>query len=489
MQSADARNPQPLAQRVRESIPLQCLGVFVVVAIYHKLLSQWMRITELDLGALRFHHAVPLYAKWDVSLTLWVLPALTVLVLFVALSRRWLLQRNASTRQLLLIASCCFVVIGVSVSMVDGILDARGQQLPAFLEPYSRAGLEYYGDVPKVDQLGLATFLRQYSDPKFFSSLSVHAKTHPPGGILFLWMTSKLFGHNLVSACLVSIWCASMMAVVGYLIAARFFGDRAARYAVVLLLLMPNVVMFSATSMDGPFAVLPLLSIWLFYEADADETGIGRYSVLAGVAIALSAFMTYATVLVGLVLGVVLVANSVVSRRAFRKQMRIVLTASCVFAVFYLALFLATGFSLIEAALASVAYDSALDGTGHETVPNYLHRSVANLVAFLIGIGVPVAVLWLRQVRNTVGRLGDGTADAVFVASCFVSVLIMSFSTLFTLEVERVWLFMSPLVVIPAAKYLYDRCEETQCLGPFRWTVVLLALQLLVSEICLDTYW
>jgi 4-amino-4-deoxy-L-arabinose transferase-like glycosyltransferase len=489
MQSDDARNPRSLAQRIRESIPLQCLGAFAVLAIYHEFLSRCLRTTQLDLGALRSHHAVPLYAKWDVELTLWALPALTVLVLFVVLKRRLLFQPNASTWRLLLIASCCFVVIGISVSMVDGFVDARGQQLPAFLEPYSRTGLEYYGDVPTVDRLGLETLLRHYPEPRVFSVLSLHARTHPPGGILFLWMTSKLFGHNLVSACLVSICFASLMAVMAYLIAARFYGDRVARCALVLLLLMPNVVMFSATSMDGPFAVLPILSVWLFYKAGMDKTGTGRYGVLMGVAIALSAFMTYATVFVGIFLGVVLVLNSVVSRPTFWRQMRIVLTASGVFAVFYLALFLATRFDLIDAVLASVKYDSVLDATDQTIVLNYLHRSVANLAAFLVGIGLPVAVLWLRQVRRTVRSLGERTADAVFVTSCFASVLIMSFSTLFTLEVERIWLFMSPLVVIPAAKCVHDWCEEEGSPGPLRWAVVLLASQVLLSEICLNTFW
>jgi len=65
-----------------------------------------------------------------------------VLVLFVVLSRRLLLQAVASTWRWLLIASCCFVVIGISVSM-------RG------VDEGVRGVFQVFADVREIGSFGL----------------------------------------------------------------------------------------------------------------------------------------------------------------------------------------------------------------------------------------------------------------------------------------------------------------------------------------------
>ena len=175
-----------------QSIPTQCLCVACFFLIYHKLLAYWMRTTSVNLGAVKFHrHVVPLYALPQTNLSIWIVPALIVLGVFLLLCRKIFLQRSVSSTWLFLISIGFFLAISISVAMIDGYREINGEQLPAFQEPYTRTKYEYYSDVPKVNQSGILSFMRDYAKPELFSTLSGHAQTHPPGGILFLWIVQQ----------------------------------------------------------------------------------------------------------------------------------------------------------------------------------------------------------------------------------------------------------------------------------------------------------
>ena len=247
-------------------IPIQCFCLALFFLLYHKFLSYWMRTASVNLGVVKFHrHVVPLYAQPQTDLSIWILPALVVLIVFLLLCRRIFLQRSASSIQLFVISIGFFLAISVSVAMIDGYREVNGQHLPALLEPYTRARYEYYSDVPKVDQIGFLSFMRDYAKPELFATLSGHAQTHPPGGILFLWIVSKLFGYSLLAASLGSIVFTSLTVIPIYLLAKELYGESIGRYTLALFLITPNFVMFTGTSMDGPFSVFPILSVYLFY--------------------------------------------------------------------------------------------------------------------------------------------------------------------------------------------------------------------------------
>jgi 4-amino-4-deoxy-L-arabinose transferase-like glycosyltransferase len=445
-----------------------------------------MRAASINLGAVKFHrHAVPFYAAPQIDLSWWILPALTVLTVFILLSRKVFLQRSVSTFWLITISLLFFLTIGISVAMIDGY---REGQLPAFLEPYTRTGLEYYGDVPKVHEVGIAYFLRNYAEPELFSTLSGHTRTHPPGGVLFLWIVSKIFGYNLLSASLASVGFTSLAVIPIYRLAKDLYGELVGRYALALFLITPNFVMFTTTSMDGPFSVFPILSVYLFYRAVFSEQTI-FHAICTGIALAFGMLMTYSTVFMGVFFSVVGLLTLIANRRQFRATFTLLLIAGVSFATFYLLMFLLTGFNLPEALRASIKKDEAGMGTGYETLGRYLHLSAANLFAFLIGTGIPMTTVWIRQVVGTIRRARNGEGLDIYVIGSLISLLTIAFSTLYTMEVERIWIFMAPFMVIPVAKYLRDLCERKRSVSAFYWVAGLLCLQLILSEVTLYTYW
>ena len=193
--------------------------------------------------------------------------------------------------------------------------------------------------------------------------------------------------------------------------------------------------------------------------------------------------MTFSTVFIGLFFGVVTLLTLMMDRKRFKGMLTITLISGAAFAGFYLLMFALTGFNLLEVLLAAIEKDKAVIGTGHESITRYFHVSIANMFAFLIGIGIPLMIVWLRQIPQMFRRRD------IYAISYLVSLLVIAFSTLYTMEVERIWIFMAPFVVIPVAKYLRDVCDQQQSTSPFYWVAGLLCLQLILFEVTLYTYW
>lgn len=534
-------------QKALKSIVIQTLGVGLFFFGYHKFLVYAMREASINLGAVKFNsHFVPLYAEPRVDLQWWILPAIAVCIGFLVICRRAFvrdagcaLEAYAYEEQrrrfpLLWIAAVCFIAIHISVAQIDGYREREGgERILALLEPYTRTSLEYYGDVPRVNEKGLRGFLRDYHKPAFFDTLSGHTRTHPPGGVIFLWGVSKVFGYNLVSASLASILFTALTLIPVYRLGRRLYGEEVGRYALALFLITPNFVMFTGTSMDGPFSVFPIFGVYLFYKAIALhplKTGLPSaaptereehraeflyrfftekrrnrlramrrqlrtwhvYSLLTGVALALGMFMTYSTVVIGIFLCVLTLLPLARLETApignwrsnFVRHLKVVLVAGAGFVAFYLLLFVLTGFRPLEALWAAIKKDEAGMGTGYESVARYFHISFANLFAFLIGIGIPITTVWIRHLGKTARAWREnGTVDT-FVIGYVITLLFFTFSTLFTMEVERIWIFMVPFLVIPVAKHLTERP-----LADFYWVAGLLIVQLIVSEVLLYTYW
>jgi len=497
-------------QKAIRLIPVQ-IGLLALFFLgYHLFLYYSMREMSINLGAVRFDkHILPLYAEPSFDLSWWVFPALVVCVGFLYLCHRYLLA-GADGRRLIWIAIACFIAINISVAQIDGYRelerDGKTERVLTLLEPYTRTSLEYYGDVPRVDELGIRRFLRDYSKPELFNTLSGHTRTHPPGGVLFLWHVSGLFGYNLVSASLISILFTALTVIPIYRLGEHLYGEKVGRYALLLFLITPNFVMFTGTSMDGPFSVFPILSVYLFYKARDQETipdqkwyEFRPYSLLTGLALALGMFMTYSTVVVGVFLCVV----ALLERRQFGQYLKVLLFAALGFIGFYLLLFVLTGFRPIETLWAAIKKDEMGMGTGYESVGRYFHLSFANLFAFLIGVGFPITTVWLRQIvasvkewrQNTLSSEQESSETRVpwvfrhdaldsFIVGFVITLLYFTFSTLFTMEVERIWIFMVPFFVIPVAKFL-----TTRPISDLYWVAGVLVVQLIVGEVLLYTYW
>lgn len=130
-----------------------------------------------------------------------------------------------------------------------------------------------------------------------------------------------------------------------------------------------------------------------------------------------------------------------------------------------------------------------IDGGNYATPRQYVHLAVANLAAFFTGTGIPLAVLFFRQsFRDVLGREAP-SPGRILSLSFLAALAILVAAPLYTLEVERIWLFMVPLAVVTATRTL-DGPEQADRPGPLvGLTFWLLSLQAVAMEVLLNTTW
>jgi hypothetical protein len=479
-----SRTARALALAIR-SLPVQCALLAGAFWLYHLWLKDYLERTGLVLGALRPRHLAPLLATPDVHVSLWLVPGTLVVAAFVVFVLRWYLDPRAPAPLLIALSVAAFLVIGLSVAMIDGYRPVpEGWMAPAPLVTYARDS-EFYHDVTRVRQLGVAQFLGQFSERAFFKTLALHTRTHPAGPVVFLWYARRLFHHGLLGATLTTVAFSAFAVWPLYSIGRSLYGSATARMALALFLLMPNVVLVSTTSMDGPCATVTILALALFLKATRAPL---MWAVAFGLALALASFMTYASVFVPLFALIYSLAAVREDRKRWPQLLSVLAIAAITVVVAYGLLYARTGYSPIEAARAAIRFDHKQMGSRTQSVRLWLNLGVAHLMAFFIGVGVPLSVLWGRRAVRTVRDALRGRQTDLFTLAFVVSIVLLAFSTLFTMEVERIWLFMAPCVAVPAAHILQQLAERDRR-AAFYWTMALLGVQTLAFQTTLRTLW
>jgi len=484
------------------SLSAQCGIITAALVGYHLVLRLLMTEHGLRLGAISYKLA-PLYAYWRPHLKGWLVLPVVVLAVYFWILRRTRVATSLTDRSASAFFVLSFIAITTSIAMLDG-------GLRSLIAPLLRTDLEYYGAVDRVQ--GVGEFLRDY--PQRAETMPMHAQVHPPGAVLFVWAACKLFGGGPWAAAAGIIVFSSLAVLIVYRWADRLGGPGVARRAAAIFSLTPSVVLFSATSMDGPFAVFLIATMWLFWESlEHRPILIGLMAGLAGSAAALT---TYSVTVALLFCGIATCVRWLASSKSRKSTVLAAASALVGFAGLHLLLWLATGYNPIRMFLAAVANSNhIMSGTRHESPVRYVHIAVGNLVVFFIAAGLPCLAVWWPTIIHMLFGRSTGSSflfrqdeqrsaapctnrgDEPVVTSEFklfqvtacLTLLVAAFVPVYVLEVERVWMFLVPLVVIPVAIRLFEQERGTGRIDGSTAVAVLLGAQTILTEVLLATYW
>ena len=451
----------------------------VLFGAYHRWLLAWIRANG-ELGSIKEWMVPPLYATWQRE---WpggrLVPAVLALAA-VAAAAPVILDPRRRSRTVVALGMGLFLAVGLGIASIDGPFHYRGVVVPAFATPLVHWASDYFGDVPKVERLGPAGFLQRYPERRFFDGLATHSKSHPPGPVLFHWLVSRIVGYDPVRGALAVIAVGALAVPLIFLIGRNAYGEDVGRRGVLLWLVTPGAILYGVTSMDSVFMVCGLASLCLFMGWWRGAPGPGR-PLLLGVSLAAGTFMTYSLFFMGACLIVITLLDEQLRwRRAFVAGG----LALGSYVAFYLVLW-AVGFDPVRALRASIGYDARLMGTGIESVGRYFNQTIAQAVAFGgFALGVAVAGIWLLGLAAAARDAAGGAGRDAFALGSGLTLLGMIFSSLFSFEVERVWLFMLPLLVLVAARHLSMLGRHVTYA-----TLALSAVQLLLAETLLGMFW
>ncbi|HEX29902.1 TPA: glycosyltransferase family 39 protein [Candidatus Poribacteria bacterium] len=468
-----------MRQKMLRSLILQFLIVAAVLWAYH-----WISPFLIKHYNIRIQinpKVAPLFGSPDLNFNRWIILPIIAFGVYLFLLRSVLkAEQSIPTPVLLALFMGMKVMIDVSVTMING----------CFLPPVSNHGVaQYFADVPEFNSVG--DIFRCYVSK--MKELTTHSGTHPPGPVFVLWLVTHLFGYDRMVKAFLIILTAPLVLIPIYLLAERFYGRRIALYTLAIYLVTPNLVLLTATCMDAFFAVFLVLSVYLFIESA--ERGSVVLAVLTGLSLAFSMFLTFATTFLGVYFIVLTALAYFWEREKFRGYITALLISGGMFCALYLLTYRLTDYNILACLNMAIEINEKGSlhhsgcGTGYETLSRYLFISWTNLFAFFSGIGVPTTALWLREVADTVRRASSRRKFSIFLMGYVVTLIPIAFSTLYTVETERIWMFMAPFVLIPAAVNLEGYIEGTGRRWMLYLVILILYVQTLALEVLINTLW
>ncbi len=452
--------------------------LLLLLAAFHLALRAAYLSYGLRLGAVSYK-TTPFYCYLRVHLKGWLVLAAALAGWYLVRLRRTRIATTLTERQ----AQMFFFFWALAFAVVVAMLDGGPDEL---LEPLKRSELEYVGAVPLVDAVGgPAAFLDRYGS--LTGKLPMHAKVHPPGAVLLCWAIDKLVPGSLWAQAAVIILLGSATVVPVYRWTASMADPGVARRAAALLASSPAFVLFTATSMDALFAFVLVTCMWLYWLSLQRLSW--RHAAAAGFAGFCAAMLTWSVALAALFCLLTTAYFCRDGQGMWRKTVALAAVAMGVAAGCFALLWHLTGYAPIAVFAACLSsHGSIMSGGGYETAAHYVLLALANLLVFLAACGLPCASIWQKALGSAaVSR--HGAVFLRFVRAGAATVLLATLLPIYTLEVERIWLFLMPLVIVPAAALLFEAERGRARADLTVATDSLLLIQTLLIEVLCETYW
>ena len=380
-----------------------------------------------------------------------------------------------SRRDLLKFLGAVYVFL-VAFSLVTAMIRSG---TAGIVTAYERQTYEYIGDIGRGRSIrGL---FRDYV--KMHPFLSMHAKVHPPGPIVLLWLLADLgAGRDPLGLSVATVFFGSLAVFPLFAWVRDMLGVRPALTAAMLYSLVPTIVLFTATSADILFMPFTVTTLFLFWRAIHRRSP--GYAAAAGLGYGMLSLLSFS--LIGLGVFFALAGLWRLRDPAFRSSVvRTAFVMLAVFLAFHLLVRLWSGFDVIEC-FRVCRNQFFVDQTNlDEWTPRYPAWTwkLLNPLCWLFFVGAPVSLLLFWRLAK------PEPASRMLFLTFALTLLALNFLYLARGESERSAMYAIPFAVIPAAHKLDELGKHTHSHGPLCVTFCFLAFQCWVIESWLFTYW
>lgn len=386
----------------------------------------------------------------------WLIFTILLFLLFLFFREKlWRLK----TWQFLLAIYIFFILFAIGTAAIrDGFYGVY--------EPFTRTRWEYAGNLPLVENT--RDFLKNYI--VLAPRLAEHARTHPPGYTVVLYIFQKYLNAGLPLLAVFAIMLGGLIVFPLYYFLRNFATEEETRNGLELFVFLPSFVMFSATSMEAVFLFFSWLAISLIYEG---WNGQWIFSFLGGLAVAAALFMNFLFLLLAPLF--LMLAYFLGRLREVAKQS---IFAAFGFLGFYSVLYYWSGYSLVQNFFSARGVQAEVVRSNFESFSIYGIFLFMSLISFVFYLGVPNIVLFAKNLKGFFVRENKSFALGFIMVALFLTIGI------FQGETERIWLFLTPLFILPLIKVVgASNATKTFALLP------LLFFQIIFTQIMFYTYW
>jgi hypothetical protein len=311
----------------------------------------------------------------------------------------------------------------------------------------SPMSMSYYADAYRSIDASVAELLQRY--PAYMPEFYIHSQEKPPGPILFFRAIIQACGVSDGTATLAGLIIGALATLAipaTYLLIRTLTGDgKAAFLGCAMLSLSPGMVlMFPVMDQLYPIVTCLLLITWVM----ALRTGKMIWAVAFGLFLAAGCFVVYHFLVLGVFLSVATIAHVVVvSRQKLKAVFWMMGVGGLTVVLIYLILFGYVGFNVIR------VFETALvEQQKHlaSLVRPYPRTVVFDLTDFAMGAGwIPVILGIMAMINPKLNRSWRGWGML-----CWLQIVVLALSGLMQGETARIWLFLQPLAMTPAAMEL-----------------------------------
>ena len=339
--------------------------------------------------------------------------------------------------------------------------------------PFTRGEWEYVADARLISSI--PEFLRSYV--VLYPELSMHGKAHPPGNAILIHVLQRLLHVDTLGLALLIVAIGGTFVFPTYFFWKSFLPPTGLLAAMPIFILTPSLVMFSATCMD--IVTVPFFWLALLLSVRAWRT-TALLSFGAGLACGLASMLSFQFLPFGAVF-IYFLLRLTRGPEGLAWETLLARAGATIggFVAFHILLSQFTGYSMIENFRAAQEVHFTIVDAGAQSLGAYLLFAVMNVTAALIYLGIINNVLFARLLKkHGWSRLGLDLAGTGYL---MIALLVLT--GLYQAEVERIWLFVTPLFVPAIIKNL----QVTRL--PHGIAVALLTLQILVMETLFYTFW
>ncbi len=428
------------------SILLIGAGILIVAGVYWNILFEfYIRATDyhndIFRGAMRNYHSpvygVSLISKWPWGAVL--ISFSFVFIMRVVCWRITWLEHNLFVIELLM----WFLCLIIAFSLSDGperLLDTVGHYQ------------SFASDIPIFKGFGHA--LRTYTQE--MPRLSVHNAHYPPGNLLLMMAGSRLEMPWLPRSIVITFTLLTLFPISG--IISEFNSSTYAKnISLALFVSSPVVLSIPSVAMTPIPMFLSSSALWLTLVAIRKESILA--SIATGFIMALCSFLSFTSIVIACLLFFVTFARLTVY--GSKSKVMVILKQGLIAIISFLLLcwlcYIITGFNLLVCFITGVEHNRSIMASGYDSMFRYLLRSTGNLIAWLCSIGFVAAIFGIVGGSNALcSSSRKNHRIATYNYSVLITVFFASFSTLFFLETERIWLFFVPPWVTVAGMYIAE---------------------------------
>ena len=332
----------------------------------------------------------------------------------------------------------------------------------------SARATSYYLDSTGIH--GVAPWLRHFDR----ATLGFHSSTHPPGAILFYYVFAKLFGFQagaLVGGCAVGLM-ASLGVLAIYAFAGLWTTDRRTRLiAGAFYALVPALTVFFP-EMDQVYPIFSMLLILFWCKSFSSERAIPWDAIGFGATLCVATFFAYNLLTIAAFLAYYALYRLWREKWTGSALLRVVrnsVIAGAVFAGGYAILWLATGYDPIASFLNALSYQAVFSAWLNRS---YAMSALLDPYDFLLGAGMLALPLVIFLLYRAAKKFDFAHEETALTLIALATIATIDLSGVLRGEAARVWMFLQPLLIAPAA------IELSRQRG--RWLLAILSLQWLI---------